>query len=100
MINFFFFGKSVLFDQKKPGDRPGTGEKNSKKIWLDELPARPDWAGPARVSGPASGIFRFGRVLIQGATARFENYLMLFKLGNEKRKYGLRIPYTSLWFGF
>ena len=38
----FFFGKSVLFDQKKPGDRPGTGEKNSKKFGLDELPARPD----------------------------------------------------------
>ena len=51
MMKIFFFGKSVLFDQKKPEDRPGTGEKNSKKIekfWLDELPARPGRTGPAR----------------------------------------------------
>ena len=56
MMNFFFFGKSVLFDQKKPGDRPGTGEKKSKKFekfWLDELPARPDRTGTGPVAGPA-----------------------------------------------
>ena len=43
----FFFGKSVLFDQKKPEDRPGTGEKNRKKIekFFDSTNGRP---GPDR----------------------------------------------------
>ena len=64
----FFFGKSVLFDQKKPEDRPGTGEKNRKKIekFSTLRMAGPDRTGtgpaPAR-PGPASGIFRFGRVM-------------------------------------
>jgi hypothetical protein len=45
------FGKSVLFDQKKPEDRPGTGEKNRKKF---EKFSTLRMAGPDRTgTGPA-----------------------------------------------
>ena len=47
--NKFFGPKSVLFDQKKPGDRPGTGEKNSKKFEkiFGSTNYRPGRTGPA-----------------------------------------------------
>merc|ERR1711953_315790 len=65
----FFFLEKVFYSIRKShrtGRGPGKKIRKNSKIF-DSTNYRPGRTGPAPARpGPASGIFRFGRVLIQG----------------------------------